>query len=96
MKDHAQRDQEQDDAPGEVERTLRQAEELEEGAAEGHAYQQHDERDRALAHDHPDAAVRLDVPQQGDEQRDVADRIGDQQQDHDGGGEGVFHGASLL
>ncbi len=95
VKDHAQRDQEQDDAAGEVERALRQSEELEEGAAERHAYQQHGKRDRALAHDHPDAAFRIDVSQQRDEQGDVADRIGHEQQDHDGGSEGDFHGASL-
>lgn len=83
---HFDGNQEQDDAAGYTQAFVGQVHQLQKAFAKEHEGQQYRERDEALAEHDLAAAFRLHLFQCRDEQGDVAQRIGNQDQ-QDGGGQ---------
>ena len=90
--DHLQGDEEEDHAAGDAQGGVRQVHEPQDALAE----QGEEHQDRAgqehFPDDDPPAARGVHLAQDADEGRDVAQGIGDQDQQDEGGGEGVRGG----
>ena len=71
-------------------------EHAEDRPSEEREHEQHGVGDAAFAQDHARAPRPPDISHQGNEQRNVADRVHDQQQDHDGRDEGGIHARAPL
>ncbi len=67
-----------------MQRGTRKAQDTQDGIAEEDEHQQHHEGDAAFAQDYECAPRRIDRSEQGHEERDIPDRIHDEQQDNDG------------
>ena len=85
-KDHAQRDQEQHDAARDAEGLLLEPKESQKVVAEEEEHEQHAVCEQNLAHQHDAPPLCRNGLENGQERRDVPDRVHDEQQGDDGGG----------
>ena len=93
--DHLDRHQQQDHATGHLQRRLAQAHQAQETLPAPHEAQQHDIGDADLAQRHRQAALHRQLPHDGDEERQIAEWVQNQQQQDEGRPEVVLrHGGS--